>query len=69
MTDYLKEKLGQQIKNIRKRKGYTQKEFAKELGISANAMCSIEKGKAWPSDETMAKLCLLLRVKLKLIEI
>lgn len=61
-------KIGRQIKDIRKRKGFKQKELAKELGISANAMCSIENGKAWPAEETMKKICDLLEVELKLIE-
>ena len=61
--------IGQQIKAIRKKQGYTQKDLAKELGISANAMCSIEKGKALPSKETMEKICVLLRVEFKLIEL
>lgn len=60
--------IGQQIKDIRKRNGIKQKELAKGLGISANAMCSIEKGKAWPSYDTMKDICQLLGVELKLIE-
>ena len=61
-------KLGEQIKLMRKKKGFSQKQLAKELGISANAMCSIENGKAWPSRDTMKDICLLLDVELKLIE-
>ena len=60
--------LGKQIKDIRKRKGLTQKELAKELGISANALCSIEKGYACPTGMTMEKICKVLDVELKLIE-
>ena len=60
--------LGKQIKDIRKRKGLTQKKLAKELGISANAMCSIENGYAWPAGMTMEKICQVLNVELKLIE-
>ena len=60
--------IGQQIKDIRKRKGMAQKDLACKLGISANAMCSIENGKAWPSEDTMARICVLLGVELKLIE-
>lgn len=60
--------LGQQIKNQRKKKGFSQKQLAEKLGISANAMCSIENGKAWPSRDTMDAICGLLEVELKLIE-
>ena len=61
-------KLGEQIKQIRKNKGIKQKELAEQLDISTNAMCSIEKGYAWPSGITMEKMCRLLNVELKLIE-
>ena len=61
-------KLGEQIKLMRKKKGFSQKQLAKELGISANAMCSIENGKAWPSRDTMDAICGLLEVELKLFE-
>ena len=55
-------KLGEQIKLMRKKKGFSQKQLAEELGISANAMCSIENGKAWPSRNTMDAICGLLEV-------
>ena len=60
--------LGQQIKNQRKKKGFSQKQLAEKLGISANAMCSIENGKAWPSRDTMDAICGLLEVELVLKE-
>jgi transcriptional regulator with XRE-family HTH domain len=60
--------IGGQIKQIRKKKGLSQKQLAEQLGISTNAMCSIEKGYAWPSGITMEKMCRLLNVELKLIE-
>lgn len=61
-------KLGEQIKQIRKKKGLSQKQLAKQIGISANAMCSIENGKARASQETVESICKLLGVELKLIE-
>jgi transcriptional regulator with XRE-family HTH domain len=60
--------LGEQIKQIRKKKGIKPKELAEQIGISANAMCSIENGKAWASQETIESICKLLGVELKLIE-
>ena len=60
--------LGEQIKSLRKMKGWSQKQLAEQLGISANAMCSIENGKAWPSRDTMDAICGLLEVEIKLIE-
>jgi DNA-binding XRE family transcriptional regulator len=60
--------LGQQIRDIRNKRGIKQKWLAKEIGISTNALCSIEKNKAWPSCDTMTKICQLFEVELKLIE-
>ena len=60
--------LGEQIKSLRKKKGLSQKQLAEQLGISTNAMCSIEKGYSWPSGITMEKMCRLLNIELKLIE-
>ena len=61
-------KLGEQIKQIRKKKDIKQKELAEQLGISANEMCNIEKGHSLPSKETMDDICRILNVELKLIE-
>ena len=60
--------LGQQLRDIRKRKSITQKELAKQVGISANAMCNIEKGYSLPSIGTMNAICEVLKVEFKLIE-
>lgn len=60
--------LGEQIKAIRKKKGLSQKQLAEQLGISTNAMCSIEKGYTWPSGITMDKICRILNAELKLID-
>ena len=48
--------LGDSIKQIRKYRGYTQKEIAKKCGISHNALCSIEKNKSFPSKSTFDKI-------------
>ena len=61
-------KLGAQIKQIRKKKGFSQKQLAEQLGISANAMCNIEKGYSLPSKETVDEICQLLNVEVKLVE-
>lgn len=60
--------IGEQIRLIRWTKSLSQKQLAEMIGISANAMCSIETGKAWPSLETMNAICDVLNVELKLIE-
>ena len=48
---------GDAIKNLRKNKGLSQKELAKKCGLSANALCSIEKNESFPSRESIDKIC------------
>lgn len=49
--------IGTAIKTIRSRKHITQKDLAAKCKISANALCSIEKNCAFPSKETIKKIC------------
>ena len=45
------------LKDLRKRKGLTQKELAKELGVTYTAICYWETGKRFPRKELLDKLC------------
>lgn len=47
--------IGNAIKEIRKRKGISQKDLAKKIGMSTNNLCSIEKEKSFPSMENIKK--------------
>lgn len=49
--------IGTSIKTIRKQKKLTQKELASMCGISAHALCNIEKGVTFPAKETINKIC------------
>lgn len=49
--------IGAAIKTFRKKKGMTQAELARRSGISANALCSIEKDKSFPTKETIKAIC------------
>ena len=49
--------VGEAIKDLRKHKGLSQKELAQKCGLSANALCSIEKNESFPSRESMNKIC------------
>jgi transcriptional regulator with XRE-family HTH domain len=49
-------KLGEAIKELRKSKGLKQKELAAKVGVSANAICKIEKGETKPQKETLDKI-------------
>ncbi len=48
------------LSEIRKEKGFTQKEFAKLLGISAGNLCEWEKGRIEPNIEFLKKIAKLL---------
>ena len=59
--------IGQAIKELRKRSGINQKDFAKLIGVSANALCSIETGKTEPSTSTLKKIAKALDISLPLL--
>ena len=41
----VEQSIGKQIKKLRKEKGFTQQEFAEEIGISTNYLSDVERGK------------------------
>lgn len=49
--------LGETIKSLRIKKGIKQNLLAEKCGLSANALCSIEKNNAFPSKETIKAIC------------
>lgn len=49
--------LGEAIKTLRLKQGWTQGELGKRCGMSTNAVCSLETGKAWPTKSTVERLC------------
>lgn len=59
----LKEVLSQNLKKIRKEKGWSQFELAEKAGISEQTMNSIEGLRLWPSDKTLAKLSNALKIE------
>ena len=60
-------KIGQGIKELRQRRGIYQKDFAKMIGISVNALCSLETNKADPSTSTLKKIAKALDIPLSLL--
>lgn len=54
--------IGSAIKSIRTRKKITQKDLAARCGISANALCSIEKNVSFPTKETIKRICDALQI-------
>lgn len=49
--------IGERIKEIRKRKGYTQQKFAEELGLKQNTIATYEMNKTIPSERTLTDIC------------
>lgn len=45
------EKWGRRIRAFRKLKGYTQEEFATDLGVSVSVLGEVERGNRFPSEE------------------
>lgn len=58
-------KLGLNLKRIRTKKGISQGDIAKELGVSRGFISTIENGKTNPTLSTIAKLAKMLGVKLE----
>lgn len=49
--------IGERIKEVRKRKGYTQQKFAEELGLKQNTIATYEMNKTAPSERTLSDIC------------
>lgn len=49
--------IGTAIKEMRMRHGISQQELALKVGISANALCGIERGYSFPRKETITAIC------------
>lgn len=60
---------GKKLGEIRKNAGMSQRELAKQLGVSPSAISHYEKGDANPSDETLEKICVLLKITKDDVEI
>lgn len=54
--------VGEAIKSLRKKQGLSQKELAQKCGLSANALCSIEKNSSIPTKESLDRICKALAI-------
>ena len=59
----IKNLLGKRIKELRKRKGYTQEKLAELAGIEIPSLSNIENGKNYPNYETLENLSKALEVR------
>lgn len=58
----LQQKLGARIKELRKKRGYTQEHFAEKLNIGVRSLRKIESGNGMPSSSTLENLTCVLNV-------
>lgn len=56
--------IGENIKKIRKERGYSQKQLAEKLGTSPQNLAQYEKGKRMPKIETLDKIASALNVSI-----
>ena len=64
MSDITK-RIGQQIRDTRKKRGLTQKKLGELLGVSESAVNRYESGKVNPSLEMLEKIAIALTTELK----
>lgn len=60
---------GRKLKEIRESKGYTLQQVADRTGVTYSTISKYETGVITPKDETVNKICILLKVDKKEIEI
>ena len=58
----INQRLGDEIKKLRKSKGFSQKKFADLCGITPISMNKIEKGHQRPKEENLTKICNTLNI-------
>jgi len=58
----IKQELGEKIKRIRKKRGYTQEQLAEMIDISSRNLSNIELGISFPKSETLEKILKSLNV-------
>lgn len=56
------ERLQQNVRSLRKQRGYTQEELSKECGYSSSYMGKIERGEKHPSITTLFRIAETLNV-------
>lgn len=61
----MKMNIGEKIKEMRKRSGYTQKQLAEESGLSEISIKKYETGKVNPKYDSLEKICNVLEIDMK----
>jgi len=58
---YFQKKFGARVKELRKRRGFTQEKLAEKINIGVRSLGKIETGNSFPSCETLEKLIVALQ--------
>ena len=58
----IKNLLGEKVKRLRKRRGFTQEQFAELIGITPRNLCRIESGENFVTAETLDKILISLNI-------
>ncbi|GAE28006.1 putative transcriptional regulator [Halalkalibacter wakoensis JCM 9140] len=53
---------GKKIRSYRKLKGFTQQEFAKQIGMSVSVLGDIERGTRMPTDTMLDQMAKVLNI-------
>ncbi len=61
----VKEKLGKRIRDLRKKRGYTQARLAEKVGVSDNFIGYVERGAQTPSLDTLSRIAGALDVTIR----
>ena len=56
------------IEAARKNAGFTQREFAKEVGVHSSTLANWEHGKAMPNQDQIRKICEACEIKFNQID-
>lgn len=63
MTDKISQKIAENLKSIRAKKGLTQLEVADAADLHVNSYAKIERGETKPEIDTLVKIAKALNVK------
>jgi len=61
----LKHRVGKRLRKIRRNLDITQEQLAEAVGVTAESISNIERGKTAPSFETMEKIAEVLKVPVR----
>lgn len=59
---YLKLSMATELKNLRQKKGLTQRELCKMLGLSITHLSTLENGHKFPTVKLLSRICDKLKV-------